>query len=255
MDTKTEIPKTRIASVAELIERVAEQYSGEDNVLFRGHRNVSWKLTPRLGRLNLRFKYERSLLQAERRMLADFERLAVPHVGNRAVQDEWDSLALAQHHGLPTRLLDWSSNPLVALWFAVEQPADNPEGAAVWAFSADEDDFSDQQEEPGAIPRTMIFRPRHHDARIVAQAGWFTVHKYSESTSKFSNFETLKGQRQKLRKFLIPKQYFPSIRDDLARCGVTRAALFPDLAGLCEHLTWKYEKLSDEDDYDMTSSL
>ncbi len=255
MDTTTDIPTEAITSLSALIGAVAEHYSSHGDVLFRGHRNATWLLTPRLGRLHLRMNYEHHLPATEKKMLADFERLAVPHVSSRDIQTKWDLLGLATHHGLPTRLLDWSSNPLVALWFAVANPPEKTHDAAVWAYSTDEGDIVDLKDKPDAIPRTMIFRPRHHDARLAAQAGWFTVHKYSESSSKFSTFERLKGQRQKLRKFVIPATAFPAIRADLARCGVTRAALFPDLAGLCEHLTWKYEKLTDEDGYDLTNSI
>jgi hypothetical protein len=194
-------------------------------------------------------------VEAERKMLKDFERLSVPYVGSKMIQDEWDRLALAQHHGLPTRLLDWSSNPLVALWFAVEKPSMAAEDAAIWAFDADVSDYVEEIVSPMDVPRTMIFRPRHHDARIVAQAGWFTVHKYSESADKFLSFEQLKAQRPSLRKFVIPRQFFPAIRADLSRCGVSRSALFPDLAGLCEAITWRYEPLSDEGEYDAISSL
>lgn len=254
MDTTLPIPEERIESVASLIEHVAQWYIGNDRVLFRGQRDARWALTPRLGRLNLRLRYLASLQEAERRMLEDFERLSVPHIGSRALSD-WDRLALAQHHGLPTRLLDWSSNPLVALWFAVELPAKDAEHAAVWAFDTDEGDYADQASSPLDVPRTLVFRPRHHDARIVAQAGWFTVHKYSPSNCRFSEVEKLSAQRPSLRRFLIPRRYFPVIRDDLARCGVNRSVLFPDLAGLCAAILWKYEKLTDEDSYDADSSL
>lgn len=255
MDTTTAIPTEEVDSVSTLIEQVANWYVGNERVLFRGQRQASWGLVPRLGRMQLRLRHVASLEQAELRMLKDFERLSVPYIGNRIVQDEWDRMALAQHHGLPTRLLDWTSNPLVALWFAIERPSGANEGAAVWAFDADEGDYVDKIDSPLEVPRTMVFRPRHHDARIVAQSGWFTVHKYSSSSDRFSEFEKLKAQRSSLRKFTIPKNFFPAIRDDLARCGVSRASLFPDLSGLCEAIAWRYEYLADEGEYDAISSL
>lgn len=255
MESTPAYPTVQVDSVASFVEKVANWYVGEDDILFRGHQNASWSLVPRLGRLTPRLRFADSLPDTEKKLLTDFERLAVPHIGVRQLQSQWDLLALAQHHGLPTRLLDWSSNPLVALWFAVEKPPESSSPAAVWAYRASDEDFVDQSVAPADIPKTMIFRPRHHDGRIVSQAGWFSVHKYSESKKRFSKFERLEEQKSKLRKFVVPAQYFPAIRDDLSRCGVTKASLFPDLAGLCGYLTWKYEPLADEGDYDISTVL
>lgn len=245
-----------VGSFSDFIRSVADKYEGMDHVLFRGHQVSSWSLTPRIARTNFRMRFDHSRLKAEKSILDEFERLAVPFVAPRRLESRWDLLALAQHHGLPTRLLDWTSNPLVALWFAVEKPAVDGGPAAVWALSTTEDDIVDlNTSQPDGLDRTMIFRPRHHDVRIAAQAGWFTVHKYSESTQRYSTFERVKGQRERLKKFEIAAERLPEIRDQLARCGITRAALFPDLAGLCAHLTWKYEKLEDENGYDIRVSL
>lgn len=256
-----EIPVDGVGSVAELMSAVANHYRGNDSVLFRGHACASWRLIPKLSRVSLRARYLRhkDLQAVEHQMLSDFERLAVPYVRARQIQNKWDLLALAQHHGLPTRLLDWTSNPLVALWFAVEQPPPppppsvkgkkrpEPESAVVWAFDARERDFVDiNAGTPFEVSKTMIFRPHHNEERIVAQAGWFTVHKYMSQVNRFSDFEGIADQRRQLRKYLIAPSQFAAIRNELARCGITRASLFPDLSGLCQHITWKHVMLDDE---------
>lgn len=255
MDESSPIEELPVSSVDSFIKQVSDTYRGQSEVLFRGQRSAGWELRPRLGRMNWRMDYGHDPLKAEGTLLEEFERLAVPHVGTKTIQGIWDLMALAQHHGLPTRLLDWTSNPLTALWFAVEQPPADGADAAVWAFGVASNDICSQKMKPETLKRTMVFRPRHHDARIVAQAGWFTVHKYLDSVGKFSAFETLKAHRRHLQKFVIPADIFPSIRYDLARLGVTRSTLFPDLAGLCGTLTWKYEKLSDETIFDIRISL
>ena len=250
------IPTKTVTSVAMFIEHIAESYVGQDDVLFRGQRNANWKLVPRLGRVPPRVRFSGPLINLEKKILGDFERLAVPHIGTRAIQNKWDLLALAQHHGLPTRLLDWSSNPLVALWFAVEAPENPNINAVVWAYSSLEKDYVIQEEtNPQEIKRTMIFRPRHHDSRIVAQAGWFSVHMLMQGEERFSTFERIESQKLRLRKYVVPPQYFPAIRDDLSRCGISSASLFPDLTGLCGYLNWKYVPLEDEGGYDITTYL
>ena len=252
MSKKSEIPTEEIDSVAGLLQRVVKLYTGNHSVLFRGHQVADWILTPRIARTNFRLRHSASVLKAEKRMLDEFERLSVPYLAGREISSHWDRLALAQHHGLPTRLLDWSANPLVALWFAVAQPPDGESDAAVWAYEAEEENIANLSDDPFTLPRTQIFRPRHHDARIVAQSGWFTVHKYlTANEGRFSALDRIEIHRSELRKFIVPRQYFASIRDDLARCGIQRNALFPDLSGLCGHLLWQFSPLSDETNYDV----
>lgn len=255
MSTSVNIPIEKVDSVSGLLSRIVELYTGNRSILFRGHRCEDWVLVPRIARTPLRVSYSADPLKTEQYMLDEFERLAVPYLGNRDITSVWDRLALAQHHGLPTRLMDWTSNPLVALWFAIEQPPERNMDAAIWAYGTDEDDIVSLKKSPFDLPRTLIFRPRHHDSRIVAQSGWFTVHKYMVSGGHFSSLERIKTYRSELRKFVIPKQYFASLRDDLARCGIQRAALFPDLSGLCGQLLWHFSPLSDETKYDVSSSL
>ena len=236
-----------IESVPDLLTKVSRYYTGDATVLFRGQRKATWGLIPKIGRTRLRYEAVRDVLEVEAEMFAEFERVSVPYKYNRGSMTEWDSLALAQHHGLPTRLLDWSTNPLVALWFAVENPAEDDEDAAVWAFDVRESDLANPAVSPFVAPRTQVFRPRHHDPRIVAQSGWFSVHKHNTNSDKFTSLDALPALKKRMRKFFVPSQSFATIRRDLARCGINRATLFPDLQGLCGHLLWHYSPLSDED--------
>ncbi len=235
------------SSVGEIISKVGKAYAGDPVVLFRGQREADWSLVPKLGRTKFRSAHGADVPQIERKLLAEFSRLAVPYVVGKALKNNWDLLSLAQHHGLPTRLLDWSTNPLAALWFAVEDSSASDVDAAVWAYNVKEADVADDEMDPLDPPRTLFFRPRHHDARIVAQGGWFSVHRYNEG-GKFSVLDNILNHKRRLRKFVIPRASFQTIREDLARCGVNRATLFPDIQGLCGHLMWLYSPLEDEDD-------
>ena len=235
-----------VTTVADLLERVSSTYTGDGSVLFRGQREFHWTLTPTLGRTKFRAFAGATIPEVEKHLLTEFERLAVSHLSSRTIRDDWDRLTLAQHYGLPTRLLDWTTNPLVALWFAVQVPASSRFGGAVFACEVREPDVAGPDVDPLDPPRTLFFRPRHHDARIVAQGGWFSIHRHYPISGNFSHLDPLTRQRQPLRKFQIPARCFAGIRKELARCGITESALFPDLQGLCGHLRWQYSPKSDE---------
>jgi hypothetical protein len=235
-------------SVPDLLLKVSKYYKGDATVLFRGQRNADWGLVPRLGRTQFRKQAVRELTEIELELVREFERLSVPYLAGRGLTSMWDKLALAQHHGLPTRLLDWTTNPLVALWFAVEAPASNGVDAAVWALDVQEDDMAAYEDNPFNLDRTKVFRPGHHDPRIIAQAGYFSAHRYIETSDKLSRLDAVVTMKKRLRKFEVPSAAFAQIRIDLARCGINRASLFPDLQGLCGHLLWFHAPLPDEPD-------
>src|SRR5947207_725092 len=126
--------QVNIASLPEFIAAVKEY--GSDTTVYRGQRLSTWSLRP--GLLRAEPRIPGTHLFVEQILLREFKervRLLLPSLPH----DEWEWLALAQHHGLLTRLLDWTGNPLVALFFAVERSGDTD--SVVWcahpAFSID----------------------------------------------------------------------------------------------------------------------
>ena len=103
--------------------------------LYRGHSNAAWNLTPGIGRidlLSLGGGWEWS--NFESMMLDQFWDLAVAH---HVLPQSWiERVMIAQHYGLPTRLLDWSTSPLVALAFSIDDstPDDNEHDGRVWIY-------------------------------------------------------------------------------------------------------------------------
>jgi len=186
------------------------------------------------------------LLDCESKMFQDFKRQALPLLQFRP-SDDWDWLALAQHHSMATRLLDWTSNPIAALWFAVRRPAIDDKPGVVWAFDSNPNDYvpTDMKDSPFSLSRTVVFRPRHITRRIIVQAGWFTVHKYLID-GHFVALENHSRYKRRLQKIIIPPLKFSDIRWELDRWGFNAANLYADLDGLCGHVEWQHSLMDDE---------
>jgi hypothetical protein len=247
VDTVTTVPQF-VARVAEIKkEQIAQD--NENDLLFRGQ-PCDKPLLPKVGRMAP--KGERGKI--ERLLLKEFERESLPF-REFEPKDKWDLLALAQHHGLPTRLLDWTYSSLAALWFAVRCSPENTddgkglENGVVWVLCADLEDFQEldtaSTEPLDNKLRTLIFRPKAISRRIVAQSAIFTVHKLINSR-KFIALEKNNRYQKKLVKLIVPPEAFSGIRKDLNMYNANAALLFPDLDGLCSHLSWRYTKLKDE---------
>lgn len=246
--------KNTITTVAEFVARVVEikkeqvTQGNESDLLFRGQ-PCDKPLLPKLGRIVPKGK----LPNIEKLLLKKFDRASLPFRPFEP-KTEWDLLALAQHHGLPTRLLDWTSSALAALWFAVRNPPEKRdngkelENGVVWVLCAHTEDFRLDPEQNRPFDnksRTLIFRPQALSARIVAQSAVFTVHKLI-GNKIFIPLEKNRLYKNKLVKFIVPPSAFGSIRKELNMLGTNAALLFPDLNGLCIHLLWRYTKLQDE---------
>lgn len=219
------------------------------DLLFRGQ-PIDEPLFPRLARLDLRIRTN-SIIKTEKLILAEFKRGILP-LSEFKPENNWDLIALAQHHGLPTRLLDWSFSALIALWFVVEKSAKkNDKGefrdGVVWILAADIEDFRTDTEttDPLSNKITKIFRSSVVSRRISAQAGVFTVHKINRN-GKIIRFENHQNYKDKLTKLLVPYDSFSLIRKQLDTLGVNSSTVFPDIDGFCNHLQWRFSRLEDE---------
>lgn len=200
---------------------LAEHYGVQ--YLFRGVRDKEFQLIPKIGRPEFN-KGDRKAREIE--YLTLFKQRAIQHL-KVTPRDDWEWLALAQHHGLPTRLLDWSYNPLVALFFAIE--AECKTDSAVYVYDTSDHPTSKLAKSPLTITSTRVYHPSHITPRLTAQSGVFTAH-HEPSTPL---------EDPKMIKLLVPNKHRKHFKKALFQCGVHSGSAFPDLDGLAKLITWQ----------------
>lgn len=214
---------------------------GDGEWVFRGQCNSQWKLLPSIARPDASV----DPAKAQEKLVRELK-LRLPSVYQRNLHDDWELLALAQHHGAPTSLLDWSRSSLVALWFAVSENArlQSATDAAVWAFRVEDADFvTEKQREstsPFEVQKTCFFESKYFDNRLAAQQGIFSVHKWWGPGERVIPLDGNKNLSDRLKKFVIQKDDLVSVVKDLLQAGIGAATLFPDLEGLCKHILIKH---------------
>lgn len=228
-----------ISNVSEYVEFINEfKKRKKCDLLFRGQPEES-KLLPRIGRELPKGE----LKNIEVLVFNEFKRNCHPLVSGIPSDSTWDWLALAQHHGLPTRLLDWSYSALVALWFAI---GTNSKDAVVWMLHAEARYFLSDKKLKGGDPfdnsATRILRSQIVSSRISAQAAVFTAHQIGEKDGKpwMVPLERNAKYSKNLTKAVIKKEHFARIREELNLLGINEAVIFPDIVGLCGHMRWRY---------------
>lgn len=166
---------------------------------------------------------------------------------HRLPETDWDWLVVAQHHGLPTRLLDWSHDPYVALWFAIERAHKIDSKPEVWSLKPEKTDIISSLDK--AIPfmgkRTKIFNTSFSIPRIRAQKGCFSLFKYVGNSSKgFAPLERNIYLRKGLERFRLAPYSVKEISKQLTNLSYTKNTLFPDIDEIAKRVTAEIKSLA-----------
>ena len=227
------------------------------NYVFRGIADKNFDLKTSLNRVC------KDKLKLEQCLLRNFEKYASKELVKSGF---WETLSVAQHHGLPTRLLDWTFSPFVALHFATDNFAQYNCDGAVWcidfvkahkylpnkfakvlktndAYSFTTKmldilapDFNMLQKLEKGDSFVTFFEPPSIDSRIVNQYALFSV----MSNSSVTLSDWLKKHPDLYKKIIIPKQLKLEVRDKLDQINMTERIIYPGFDGLCKWLTRHY---------------
>lgn len=197
---------------------------GRKRVVYRGVCSTFYKLIPKIGRVEFLDK-SADPEQEEKTVFERFRMHAIPFL-KTPCETMWDWLALAQHHGLPTRLLDWTLNPLVAAYFAVEK--ENNGDSAIYVFRLEGSVDIEANRDPFEVKEVCRFFPRHITRRIMVQSGVFTIHPNP----------TVPLISERIDKYIVVQDFRRELKFICYRYGITRSSMFPGLDGLTSHLEW-----------------
>lgn len=225
-----------ISTVEELISTTESLVNPPGNlILFRGqssHQSLIPKVA-RGGETVDRTPIEQKMIDEFRRRLARERDIAS--------FNDWDILVYAQHFGLATRLLDWTTNPLLALWFACESRSSS-EGC-VYLLIVKPEGIVDTStiSDPLNIDGTFVLKPNHNNSRVIAQSGWFTAHGYSKQAGRYEEPNNIGGKNNTILMKGIKPENKGFLLRSLDKLGVNQESVFPGPEGTAKYVNWLNE--------------
>lgn len=216
---------------------------------FRGVRSTDHRLIPSISRQALirNAANEKARRNREASMLEDFKSRSRSLVDCEP-QDDWEWLALAQHHRLPTRLLDWSTSMLTALYFASEKELKDDGSFEEYKYDAcalymahckEMTDVKSICESPLECSEVGLVATPQVTSRMTGQSGLFSIQPDPEKPFD-EQFEPA-NQTNQITKIVIPAYVREDLFNILHRVGIRKASIFPDMEGLTAEIRQKNE--------------
>jgi len=267
---------TEIQTLQDYTQLVQDRVATAGNILwYRGSGKYDYKLEPSL------FRHPNSdiieLLKLEKQLMTRFSQRGYPFI-NKSFSDAWEKLFFMQHYGLPTRLLDWSESPYVALYFALDSAKRLDTGnyagdVAVWVLdpskwneflyprpgqnrdiltSLDTEQLKRYAPPDNLENHTLLAPPvalygTHNSQRIVSQRGVFIMfgssalpmeEQYEAHLGLDINSAPVNFPSNLLLKIKIPMSRIDYLKKELTAIGLTHSVIYPDLEGLAKETRW-----------------
>jgi hypothetical protein len=204
-------------AIPEFLSRVEKK----ESTIFRGHADKKWGLLSSIGR-----HYSgdwAKISEMETKVLDEFKKRAVPYLDSAPRRDiEW--LTLMQHHGCPTRLLDFTSNSLIALFFASDPSVDADGEVIIADYKMSYTNVSDN--DLFNRKNNFAYFPPHITARIIGQSGCFV----------YCRTPNIPLSERQIKRIAIPKRLKSEFRRELSELCITYSSLFPGVDGICQDL-------------------
>lgn len=254
------------ATFTDIVTLVEELQKGKNTPLwYRGCGKSNYKLLPSLYRHPTKTKIE-DIARLEGQLITRFRQRSIPF-HDRTLADDWDTLFFMQHYGIPTRLLDWTENPFVGLYFAVMSAPyvlsrsgslQFSNASVMWILDpvtwnrhslrhrsfdggvlVPGDDalkgYRPASSFSGMNNHPVALYGAHNSSRIVAQRGVFTL--FGQNINPIEKvFVTENFPADCLIKVTLTQKVLPTMRESLLKNGTTESVVFPDLEGLSREI-------------------
>ncbi|MBD3374287.1 FRG domain-containing protein [candidate division KSB1 bacterium] len=235
--------RNEISSVTEFLDFIG---TVSHHQMYRGQTNINWPLLPSIARYMEKIRdprYQYSLLALEHTLIQEFVKYSLPYIDCRKMSSV-EKLVHAQHFGLPTRLLDWTSNPLKALYFVIDDiEHDRFDGVVhgIVTYHYWNGIFKEMENKTNLS--LMAFYPEILNERIESQEACFISFPLKDHHKiPVLIFDNYKEDIKEMSLCIIPTKQKAKIRSELNRLGVNERTIYRGLEGVTK---WIKSKIAD----------